>query len=560
MNPSVKSPMIDPVCGTEVDDRAPHVDFEGKTYHFCSKLCRERFQRNPGFYLDQSVPQNGSLSVLRWDLFYSFAVTLLTNTIAVVGLMGYFWLVYGWEIIYLSLRATSFGFLIATVGSLLFGWYFLSDFLKLLFDETVEEITDSHRRDALNAPIIYSSIALFMWLIPGSFITILYQSEIPGNLTWFMHVFVGNYFAGQIVAIFVFYVTESIYSRRIIPFLMRKRKVSTIDGVIPVPIWVRITFLILTTAILPMTHLILTFNLLDPDLSGISYAMGAVVLIGFVQGVYIIRSISLPIGQIADKFQRFQENGTLERSTDIYRADALGRFSEMFNDHVQTIHEKDFLRATFGRYMSREVMDRILEGDVELGGEKRDATVVFTDFRNFTSFAEEHDPEVIVELLNSYFDRMVQVIVDYRGIPDKFIGDGLLAVWGIPGELDNHRSEAVRATLEMLDSLKKLNEERRREGKPVLDLGAGIHSGELIAGNIGSSEKMEFTVIGDTVNTCSRIEGRNKQFDSSLILSEHVYKELSDSLQNRFKMVEDVDLRGKRGTMDLYVLSPSESF
>jgi adenylate cyclase len=152
---------------------------------------------------------------------------------------------------------------------------------------------------------------------------------------------------------------------------------------------------------------------------------------------------------------------------------------------------------------------------------------------------------------------MVQAITDHGGIPDKFIGDGLLAVWGIPLGEEDYSEEAVEAAIEMIERLRELNKRWSELDRPTLEIGIGIHSGKLIAGNIGSNKKMDYTVIGDTVNTCSRIEGKTKETNSVLMISQSVYGNLDDGHRSNFSITEDVSLRGKEEQLTLYSLNDS---
>jgi len=261
------------------------------------------------------------------------------------------------------------------------------------------------------------------------------------------------------------------------------------------------------------------------------------------------------------QFERMLEPDAAEDALDdaepVRKFEGLGMVEEdeMFEDLVSTIHERDFLQRTFGRYMSQQVLEEILDGKVELGGERRQATVLFADIRDFTRLTERMEPEDIVRLLNDYFEHMVQGITENNGIPDKFLGDGLLAVWGVPFSDDNHEQQAVQGALAMLEYLRSFNEKRRQMDRPTIEIGTSVHSGELIAGNIGSQEKMEYTVIGDTVNTCNRLEAYNKEFGSVLIISEVVHDSLDPELQDRFKERSTVTPEGKQESITVFYLT-----
>jgi PAS domain S-box-containing protein len=177
---------------------------------------------------------------------------------------------------------------------------------------------------------------------------------------------------------------------------------------------------------------------------------------------------------------------------------------------VDDISETEILRDTFSRFLSQQVMEQILL-DTELRSlrsTRRDVTVLFADIRNFTAFAEEHPPEQVVDVLNDYFDMMVHVLFAYQGTLDKFLGDGLLALFGTPLAQPDHPQRAVRAAIDIQRATIRLNATRQRHGLPTLHIGIGINNGEAIVGNIGSEKRMEYTVIGDMVNVAQRLQAQ----------------------------------------------------
>jgi adenylate cyclase len=179
---------------------------------------------------------------------------------------------------------------------------------------------------------------------------------------------------------------------------------------------------------------------------------------------------------------------------------------------VDDISETEILRETFSRFLSQQVMEQVLaDTDLRsLRSARREVTVMFADIRNFTTFAERHTPEQVVEVLNEYFDVMVQVLFEYQGTLDKFLGDGLLALFGTPMVQSDHPQRAVQAALDIQRATAALNVTRHQRGKPILQLGIGINSGEAIVGNIGSEKRMEYTVIGDMVNVAQRLQAQTR--------------------------------------------------
>jgi PAS domain S-box-containing protein len=177
---------------------------------------------------------------------------------------------------------------------------------------------------------------------------------------------------------------------------------------------------------------------------------------------------------------------------------------------VDDISEAEILRDTFSRFLSQQVMEQILsDADLRsLRSARRDVTVLFADIRDFTAFAEQQQPEQVVDVLNEYFDVMVHVLFEHQGTLDKFLGDGFLALFGTPIEQSDHPQRAVQAALDIQRAATTLNIARHHRGQPTLHLGIGINSGEAIVGNIGSEKRMEYTVIGDMVNVAQRLQAQ----------------------------------------------------
>jgi len=183
------------------------------------------------------------------------------------------------------------------------------------------------------------------------------------------------------------------------------------------------------------------------------------------------------------------------------------------------------LQDVFGRYVSREVAQQLLDyGDIPLGGTQQVVTVMFTDLRDYTTYCRGRNPRLVVEELNEYFGEMTAEIKAYGGMVNKFIGDGIMALFGAPLPHPDDARRAVACSLRMLARSDEFNRRRAERGLEPLIIGIGLHTGEVVVGNIGGPEKMEYTAIGDTVNVASRIEGENKTFHSRLLASEATYR------------------------------------
>lgn len=202
---------------------------------------------------------------------------------------------------------------------------------------------------------------------------------------------------------------------------------------------------------------------------------------------------------------------------------------------VLGLQERDRVKQIFGRYVTTQVSEKLLKnGGATLGsGERKQVTMLFADIRDFTTLSEAMSPEQVVELLNDYFSEMVDAVFEQGGVLDKFIGDGMLAVFGSLDEQPDHRRRAVLAGLRMKARLAKINGEREMRGLKPIHIGIGIHTDEVVVGNIGSRKRLEYTVIGDGVNTCARVESMNKEFNTTLLITEQTHEPLGGEFECR---------------------------
>ncbi len=216
--------------------------------------------------------------------------------------------------------------------------------------------------------------------------------------------------------------------------------------------------------------------------------------------------------------------------------------------------EKRKMRHLFGRYVAKDVCEQLIANPdlARLGGKRREMTVLFSDIRGFTTVTEKGDPEELVAQLNEYFSRMVDVVFRHQGTIDKFVGDMVMALFGAPLDDGAHADHAVAAACEMVAQLADLNRKWVTEGRTELDIGVGINSGEMIAGNIGSSSIMSYTVIGDNVNLGSRLESLNKKYETRIIISDATRSRLKGAYDIR--PLGDVVVKGKTRPVAIFEL------
>jgi adenylate cyclase len=219
---------------------------------------------------------------------------------------------------------------------------------------------------------------------------------------------------------------------------------------------------------------------------------------------------------------------------------------------VTESRNKEKIKNAMGKYLSQDIMKNVVSNidDLKLGGKRAIVTVLFSDIRGFTSLSEKMSAEEVSLILNEYFSEMEPIITKYNGVINKFIGDAVMAIFGEPIQDINHPQNAVKCAYEMLKKVEYLREKWLYEGKPKIEIGVGINTGEVFIGNIGTETRMEYTVIGDTVNLASRIESYNKVYKTNLLVSSSTYSHIAD-IADVIK-ISEVQIRGKAKKMNIY--------
>ncbi|MGH9314995.1 MAG: CHASE2 domain-containing protein [Vicinamibacterales bacterium] len=274
-------------------------------------------------------------------------------------------------------------------------------------------------------------------------------------------------------------------------------------------------------------------------------ALIAALLFATLQLRWALLSAAALVAAYAIVSLRLFSNGVWIATAQPFVALVLAAFGGVGYQYLVEGREKRKVKGLFGRYVSKDVYDQLMSDPAlaELGGKRRQMTVLFSDIRGFTSHSEKGQPEDIVATLNEYFTRMVEIVFRHQGTLDKFVGDMVMALFGAPLDDEEHADHAVEAAIEMVAELKKLNVKWAEEGRPPLDIGIGINTGDMIAGNIGSQAIMSYTVIGDAVNLGSRLESLNKEYGTRIIISDATRSRLKGSYPLR--PLGDVIVKGK---------------
>lgn len=294
------------------------------------------------------------------------------------------------------------------------------------------------------------------------------------------------------------------------------------------------------------------FHLHQLVYTDVLFEMIAIMLFfSFVFSVTFAISLQHPLNQIEDATELIKEQ-KFDTRVFIYSSDEMGLLGDAVNEMAEGLAERERIKDTFGRIVDPRVRDYLLSNEHSLGGKVVEATILFSDLRDFTKLSEKRTPEEVLYILNRYFQEMSNAIEIHGGFINKFIGDAILAVFGTPMPMPDHPNRAFQTALEMQKNLDILNSQFLKEGLAELKMGIGIHTGSLLVGNIGSTNRMEFTVIGDTVNTASRVEGLCKGLQKNLLITENTANLLPNSIQSKLQSEGEFELKGRESKEKIY--------
>jgi len=295
----------------------------------------------------------------------------------------------------------------------------------------------------------------------------------------------------------------------------------------------------------------------------VAYIMGITLLIAVGLILFFINKLTKPIGNVVWAMQEIITNNDLSKRVRIEYDDEVGYLATWFNRMIEDLevaynqikeyayksvlakNSEERIRHIFQKYVPAEIIDEVLKtkGESLLVGKKTHATILFSDIRSFTSISERLTAEELVKSLNTYFNIMVTIIIEHKGITDKLVNDALVLDEDDP-------LQAILTGLSMLESLKTFNRKQTLAGKPPFRIGIGLNTGDVVVGNIGSTQKLDYTCIGDTVNLASRLEGLTKLYGTSIIISEFTYKEAKEGVLAR--EIDSVRVKGKAKPVKIY--------
>lgn len=246
---------------------------------------------------------------------------------------------------------------------------------------------------------------------------------------------------------------------------------------------------------------------------------GGAILFSMVGASIISGSVTHPVAILTEGALRIAK-GDYESRVTIEQRDEMGRLADTFNDMAHGLQERDQVRNLLGKVVSPQIADELMKKEIELGGEEVEATILFSDIRSFTNISESMSPKQVILMLNHYLTEMNQIIEDNHGVVDKYIGDAVMAIYGAPLAHPDSPANAVHSAQAMQLAMAVVNEHFSDWDIPPIAIGIGINTGTVVAGNMGSMTRLNYTVLGDAVNLASRIEGLCKLYGSSIIITQ----------------------------------------
>ena len=290
------------------------------------------------------------------------------------------------------------------------------------------------------------------------------------------------------------------------------------------------------------------------------YALAILVIavIGFALAtVRLSRSVTFPITQLSAAADAVKK-GNLEANVPVSSKDEIGTLIRTFNSMVTGLAEKEKVRDLLGKVVSPKIAKKLMSGQIEVAGEHREVSVLFCDLQGFTSMSERHPPKEVLYLLNQFFSKVSEIIEAHEGVIDKYIGDAVMAVFGAPQDDLNHAANAVNTGIAICSQanllIGSLGSSVNQDWDSVCNFGIGIHCGPVVAGNIGSKSRFNYTVIGDTVNVASRLEAlAGRKYESKLIVAEEIVNQCPGI---KFSLLGEASLRGRSQPVHIY--TPTE--
>ena len=445
---------------------------------------------------------------------------------------------------------------------------------EISVDSLDQDSAEEIKKKAINLVPFTAGMNLMAWLLAGFLFGFvqpailqsifgIYDLTIVDGLRMFLGV---TFIGGSITTIFAFFSSERVWRQEIIRFFPTG-ELSRVKGAIKLNVKTRLVIVFLLISLVPLILVgvgsytkisaLLAANptVEQPIVWGLLKTVGFFVLVGvgisLGLAMLVSESVSQPLKAMESGMKEVAQ-GNFNVHIPVVSNDEIGTLAEGFNHMIHGLRESESVKESFGRYVSQEIRDEILKGSIPLDGEMKRVTLLFSDLRDFTPFVESTHPKDVITIMNQYFSEMTEAIKKNRGLVLQYVGDEIEAVFGAPLPYDDHPDMAVHASLEMRRRLAALNQSLKDQGFQPLRHGVGIHTGAVLAGNIGSQDRISYSLVGDTVNSASRISGLTKEFSCDVILSQTTHDLLFRSFS--VERLPPVKVKGKRDPMTVYKL------
>ncbi len=392
----------------------------------------------------------------------------------------------------------------------------------------------------INLPFIMVPMNLILWIITPAMI--LGGLFFFGRMDFTTAVTFGirSVMVGITSCGLLFFLLETHARHTLIPVFFPKGRLTSAKKAKRISIERRIRAFYRMGSLIPLLHIVLTLFALYLQVNTYpvpteAYAKSVLLFSLVVFGIFffgtgiftrlISRSIADPVNDMLLVVNQVKQ-GNFTSQTRVVTNDEIGVLGDAVNQAIQGLGEGQLLRDAFGRYVDPRIRDEILSGRIPLDGEYKSVTVLFADLRDFTPFTAAYDPKTVVMMINAYFKAMEIAIAANKGLILQFLGDEIYAVFGAPVSDPRHASNAVSAALDMESRLTELNREFKEKKLPSLSHGIGIHTGQVLAANIGSPNRLSYLLVGDTVNLASRLQKKTRDLDVAMIVSQETVTNL----------------------------------
>jgi adenylate cyclase len=394
------------------------------------------------------------------------------------------------------------------------------------------------QRRAVNGPFVIAALGFSGWVSGVLFfpvITIVHFGRWTGELA--SQQVLSPLVNGFLAATTSYLVTDWLFRSRVVPRVFADGRATVVGATAALGVGARLGVFLVAVAFVPLFTMLGLIRAaaarqqagwkMEDVMAELVRAgegtFGLYVMLGLVLTALLARTFTRPLAEVTAALRRVRA-GTLDQPVRITSADEIGVLEESVNAMATTLRERERILQTFGRVVEPVVRDRLLAGDLRGEGEVRTASILFCDLRDFTTFAERTAPRELVQTLNQFFTTMTSWARVCDGFVNKFIGDGILVVFGLLDDDPSHgpaagAAAAVRCALGMREKLAQLNVDRVALGQPPLGVKIGVHTGPVVAGTIGAADRHEYTVVGDTVNVAARLEELCRDHGCEVIVS-----------------------------------------